>query len=177
MFAHDLHPWLRLDVLQDEIDLSDIVLTQYSLHQQREVDLDLGLSIGENTPVRPNREGAGATPRDPKQELLQEIIQRMNDLFGSEFTDADTANYFKTVQEKIEEDQTAMDQLRHNTREQAMLGLLPDTINHAVIESMQVHEGMAMKLLANPKIAEGFAYLMFDALKAKLEQSSSRPAG
>ncbi|MDM1716892.1 type I restriction endonuclease subunit R [Thiopseudomonas alkaliphila] len=177
VFAHYLHPLLRLDVLQDEIDLSDIVLTQYSLHQQREVDLDLGLSIGENTPVKPNREGAGATPRDPKQELLQEIIQRMNDLFGSEFTDADTANYFKTVQEKIEEDQTAMDQLRHNTREQAMLGLLPDTINHAVIESMQVHEGMAMKLLSNPKIAEGFAYLMFDALKAKLEQSSSRSAG
>ncbi|MEY0842346.1 type I restriction endonuclease subunit R [Providencia rettgeri] len=83
IFAKYLHPLLRLDVVEDEIDLSDVVMTHYRLHEQREADLQLGLMIGEEPkPYLPAaKEGSGAVPKDPKTELLNEIIQRMNDLF------------------------------------------------------------------------------------------------
>ena len=57
-----------------------------------------------------------------------------------------------------------MAQLRNNTKEQAMLGKFPESINEAVIDSMGIHEGMAMKVLSNEVVAKGFAELMFDML-------------
>ncbi|HKM44649.1 MAG TPA: hypothetical protein VJY12_04240, partial [Dysgonamonadaceae bacterium] len=62
------------------------------------------------------------------------------------------------------EDEVAMDQLRSNSKEQAMLGQFPDSINKAVIESMGIHEKMAMKVLSNEAVAQGFVSLMFDVL-------------
>ena len=54
-----------------------------------------------------------------------------------------------------------MNQLRNNTKEQAMLGTFLESINDAVIQSMGIHENMAMKVLSNQAVAKGFVELMF----------------
>ncbi|MDY0206654.1 MAG: DEAD/DEAH box helicase family protein [Pseudomonas sp.] len=167
IFSKYLYPLLRLDAMQDDIDLSDVVMTHYRLHEQREADLQLGNKIGEeqDTYLRPSKEGVGAVPKDPKTELLHEIIERMNDLFIEDgLTEADMLNYANTICGKVSEDEVAMDQLRSNSKEQAMLGQFPDSINKAVIESMGIHEKMAMKVLSNEAVAHGFVSLMFDVL-------------
>lgn len=167
LFAKVLHPLLRLDILEDDVDLSDVVMTHYRLHEQREADLQLGVKIGEEPkPYLPAaKEGSGAVPKDPKTELLNEIIDRMNDLFIEDgLSENDMLNYANTIAGKISENDTVMDQLRSNTKEQAMLGEFPNSINNAVIESMDVHNDMAMKLLSNEAVAKGFAGLMFDVL-------------
>ncbi|BDX01731.1 type I restriction-modification system, restriction (R) subunit [Marinomonas pontica] len=167
IFAKHLHPLLRLDIEENDVDLSDVVMTHYRLHEQREADLQLGNKIGEEPkPYLPTaKEGAGAVPKDPKTELLNEIIERMNDLFIEDgLSENDMLNYANTIAGKISENDTVMDQLRSNTKEQAMLGEFPNSINNAVIESMGVHNDMAMKLLSNEAVAKGFAGLMFDVL-------------
>lgn len=174
IFAKHLHPLLRLDVVEDEIDLSDVVMTHYRLHEQREANLQLGLKIGEEPkPYLPAaKEGTGAAPKDPKTELLNEIIARMNDLFIEDgLSENDMLNYANTIAGKISENEVVMDQLRSNTKEQAMLGQFPESINNAIIESMDVHNDMAMKLLSNEAIAKGFAGLMFDVLMKGLGKS------
>lgn len=174
IFAKHLHPLLRFDIMDDNIDLSDVVMTHYRLHEQREADLHLGHKIGEEpTPyLAPSKEGSGATPKDPKTELLNEIIERMNDLFIEDgLSENDMLNYANTIAGKISENETVMDQLRSNTKEQAMLGEFPNSINNAVIESMDVHNDMAMKLLSNEAVAKGFAGLMFDVLMKGLAKS------
>ncbi|UAA37734.1 type I restriction endonuclease subunit R [Paraneptunicella aestuarii] len=171
IFAKHLYPLLRLDVVEDDIDLSDVVMTHYRLHEQREASLQLGRKVGEKVGEEPPsylpaaKEGTGAVPKDPKTELLNDIIQRMNDLFIEDgLSENDMLNYANTIAGKISENEVVMDQLRSNTKEQAMLGQFPTSINNAIIESMDVHKDMAMKLLSNEAIAKGFAGLMFDML-------------
>mgnify|MGYP000692876000 CR=1 FL=1 len=167
VFAKHLHPLLRFDLIEDEIDLTDVVMTHYRLHEQREVDLELGNRVGEESAsyVSPSKEGAGAAPKDPTTELLNEIIARMNDLFIEDgLSETDMINYANTIAGKVSENDIVMDQLRNNTKEQAMLGQFPESINEAVIESMGIHEKMAMKVLSNEAVAKGFAGLMFDVL-------------
>lgn len=167
LFAKHLAPLLRLDIVDQEIDLSDVVMTHYRLHEQREADLKLGYKRGEEQKhyLPTDKEGIGATPKDPKTELLNEIIERMNDLFVEDgLTEADMLNYANTIAGKVSENGVVMDQLRNNTKEQAMLGQFPESITQAVIESMGVHEQMAMKVLSNDAVAKNFAGLMFDML-------------
>ncbi|CAH7464442.1 type I restriction enzyme, R subunit [Vibrio crassostreae] len=174
IFAKHLHPLLRLDIVEDDVDLSDVVMTHYRLHEQREADLQLGVKIGEEPkPYLPAaKEGSGAAPKDPKTEFLNEIIERMNDLFIEDgLSENDMLNYANTIAGKISENDTVMDQLRSNTKEQAMLGEFPNSINNAVIETMDVHNDMAMKLLSNEAVAKGFAGLMFDVLMKGLGKS------
>ncbi len=167
LFAKHLAPLLRLDIIDQDIDLSDVVMTHYRLHEQREADLKLGYKVGEEQKhyLPTDKEGIGATPKDPKTELLNEIIERMNDLFVEDgLTEADMLNYANTIAGKVSENGVVMDQLRNNTKEQAMLGQFPESITQAVIESMGVHEQMAMKVLSNDAVAKNFAGLMFDML-------------
>lgn len=176
IFAKHLHPLLRLDIAEDDVDLSDVVMTHYRLHEQREANLELGYKVGEEQKhyLSPAKEGTGATPKDPKTELLHEIIQRMNDLFIEDgLSEADMLNYANTIASKVSENEVVMDQLRSNTKEQAMLGQFPESINDAVIESMGIHEKMAMKVLSNEAVAKGFAGLMFDVLVKSMKQSTS----
>ncbi|MGI2169642.1 type I restriction endonuclease subunit R [Shewanella sp. MF05960] len=175
IFAKHLHPLLRFDVMEDDIDLTDIAMTHYRLHEQREAGLQLGHKIGEEPKsyIPQSKEGSGATPKDPKTELLNEIIERMNDLFIEDgLSENDMLNYANAIAGKISENDTVMDQLRSNTKEQAMLGEFPNSINNAVIESMDVHNDMAMKLLSNEAVAKGFAGLMFDMLMKGLNKSA-----
>jgi type I restriction enzyme R subunit len=139
-----------------------------------------GNKVGEEPKpyLAPSKEGSGAAPKDPKTELLNEIIDRMNDLFIEDgLSENDMLNYANTIAGKISENEneneneTVMDQLRSNTKEQAMLGEFPTSINNAVIESMDVHNDMAMKLLSNEAVAKGFAGLMFDVLMKGLGKS------
>jgi type I restriction enzyme R subunit len=151
-------------------------MTHYRLHEQREANLQLGHKVGAEpvSYLAPTKEGSGATPKDAQTELLNEIISRMNDLFVEDgLTEGDMVNYANTIASKVSENETVMDQLRNNTKAQAMLGAFPESINDAVIQSMGVHENMAMKVLSNEAVAKGFAELMFDVLMKGLGKSDS----
>ncbi|MCL1049841.1 hypothetical protein L2755_09430 [Shewanella abyssi] len=151
-------------------------MTHYRLHEKREADLQLGNKVGEEPKpyLVPSKEGSGSAPKDPKTELLNEIIDHMNDLFIEDgLSENDMLNYANTIAGKISENETVMDQLRSNTKEQAMLGKFPTSINDAVIESTDVHNDMAMKLLSNEAEAKGFAGLMFDVLMKRLGKSAN----
>jgi type I restriction enzyme R subunit len=167
IFAKHLHPLLRFDVLQDDIDLSDVAMTHYRLHEQREADLQLGYKVGEEPKpyLAPTKEGSGATPKDAQTELLNEIISRMNDLFVEDgLSEGDMLNYANTLFGKVSEDDIAVDQARNNTKEQAMLGQFPEAINRAIIENLDVNERMGMKALSDEHVAKGLASLVYDMM-------------
>ena len=176
IFAKHLHPLLRFDVLQDDIDLSDVAMTHYRLHEQREADLQLGYKVGEEPKpyLAPTKEGSGATPKDAQTELLNEIISRMNDLFVEDgLSEGDMLSYANTLFNKVSEDEIAVDQARNNTKEQAMLGQFPEAINRAVIESRDVNEKMGMKALTSEHVAKGLASLVYDMLIKEIGKDNS----
>ncbi len=172
IFAKHLHPLLRLDIIEDDVDLSDVVMTHYRLHEQREADLQLGHKIGEEPKqyLPPAKEGSGAAPKDPKTELLNEIIERMNDLFIEDgLSENDMLNYANTIMGKVSENEVAMDQVNNNTKEQAMLGQFPEAIQTAIIDSLDTHNAMAMKALSNELVSKGITSLVFDMLIKRME--------
>lgn len=174
IFAKYLYPLLRFDLVEEEVDLSDVVMTHYRLHEQREADLQLGNKIGEASKsyLPAAKEGSGAAPKDPKTEFLNEIIERMNDLFIEDgLSENDMLSYANTIMGKVAENEVAMDQVKNNTKEQAMLGQFPEAIQTAIIESMETHNEMAMKALSEELVSKGIASLVFDMLMKGLGKS------
>jgi len=175
IFAKHLHPLLRLDIVEDDVDLSDVVMTHYRLHEQREADLQLGNMIGEEPKpyLTAVKEGSGATPKDPKTEFLNEIIQRMNDLFIEDgLSENDMLSYASTLFGKVQDDEVAVNQAKHNTKEQAMLGRFPEIVQTAIIESMETHNAMAMKALSDDAVRKGLSSIVFDMMMRELGKSS-----
>ena len=178
IFAKHLHPLLRLDVIEDDVNLSDVVMTHYRLHEQREADLQLGHKIGEEPApyLAPSKEGSGAVPKDPKTEFLNEIIERMNDLFlGDGLSENDMLSYAQTLFGKVQDDEVTMDQVKNNTKEQAMLGQFPEAIQTAIIESMDTHNTMAMKALSDDTVKNGLANIIFDMFMKGLNKTEEAP--
>lgn len=175
IFAKQLHLLLRLDVLQEDIDLSDVAMTHYRLHEQREADLQLGYKVGEEPKpyLTPTKEGSGATPKDAQTELLNEIISRMNDLFvEDDLSDNDMVSFAQTLYLKVSEDDVAVDQTRNNTKEQVMLGQFPEAINKAIIENLGVHEKMGMRALSDEHVAKELVSLVYDMMVKGISSGS-----
>lgn len=122
--------------MEDEFYLSDAVMTHYRLYEHREADLQLGVKVSkELKPYLPAaKENCEAFPKDPKKKLLNEIIQRMNDLFVEDgVSKSNMLNHVDTIVGKISENEVEMYQLRSNIKKQAMLGQFSESINNAII--------------------------------------------
>ena len=111
-------------------------------------------------------EGLGtAKAKDIKEELISQIISRLNELFISdELTDKDLVNYAYTIRDKVCENKQVMMQITNNSPEQAMLGDFSKTVDDAVMESGKAHQNQMMQLLSDPEKSAGFARVVFDLL-------------
>jgi type I restriction enzyme, R subunit len=166
LYARNLAPLLREQLLdEDDIDLSHVVLSHYRLAKIKQQDMRLEEEEG-SYGLKPG-EGVGtARARDRKEELLSQIIARLNELFVTDhLTEQDLVNYAYTVRDKVKENEKVMSQLANNSDEQAMLGDFPKAVDDAILDSSAAHENQKLQLLADPKKAAAFAKLVFDLLK------------
>ncbi|WP_321404472.1 type I restriction endonuclease [Maridesulfovibrio sp.] len=162
IYARHLQPLLREQHLDEDVDLSDVIMTHYRLSKQREETIKL--QPGENIKIRPTSAVGSRVPRAPKTESLEEIIARMNELFGGDFTDSDGLSYLRTIVDKLRENERVMAQLDNNTPEWAMKGDFPVAVEEAVIDSMETHRDMAMQFLSDEHIQKGLARLILGVL-------------
>ena len=161
LYARNLQPLLRESVdNEDDVDLSNIVMSHYRVSKLYQQDLKLqegsgGLEAGG---------GAGtATPKDIKEELLSKVINRLNEVFaGEDFTDKDMINFQNTIWDKVTENEIVVKQFSNNSTDQIMLGGYPDAAMDALFESQEAYEGMTMHLLSNPDQFKKFIRLMLD---------------
>ena len=166
IYARNLRPMLRESLItEDDIDLNNVVLSHYRLSEIRRQDL----KIMENTAEYKLNPGEGlgtAKAKDIKEELMSQIINRLNELFiTDQLTNKDLVNYAYTIRDKVCENKKVMMQIANNTPEQAMLGDFPKAVDDAVMDSNEAHQNQMMQLLSNPSKAAGFARVVFDLLK------------
>jgi len=164
VFARHLLPNLKTISLEDPIDLSNVEMTHYRLTKQKE-----HLSVAEDTALYSVSGAGSGIAHDPETEKLSTIVQRMNDLFAGELTDNDLLNYANTIKDKIKENDTVMDQLHNNSKEQALLGDFKEVLNDAVINSLDISQDMATQVLSKENIRNGFAKLLLDMIYSELE--------
>ncbi|MEL7500035.1 MAG: DEAD/DEAH box helicase family protein [Planctomycetota bacterium] len=166
LYARHLAPLLRQESPDDEpIDLSSVDLSHYRLSKIKQQDLML-VKDGSGG-VSPGAPGGGK-PRNKKEELLSNIISRLNELFITDgLTDQDLINYAYTIRDKVRENDKVMDQIANNSPEQALLGDFGVALDDAVMDSSDAHQNQMTQYLNSPEIQEKFRRIIFDLLLAK----------
>ncbi|MCL6415516.1 DEAD/DEAH box helicase family protein [Aestuariirhabdus sp. Z084] len=166
LYARNLRPMLReVQDQDDEIDLSNVVMSHYRLSKIRQQDLML-MEDSPDYKLEPGGSLGTAKAKDKKEEFLSQIVQRLNELFVTDdLTDDDMVNYAYTVRDKVKENALVMNQLANNTAEQAMLGDFPKAVDDAILNSSEAHQIQMVQLLSNPDKAARFSQLIFDLLK------------
>lgn len=165
-FARLLRNQLR-GVSPENIDLSGLRLTHYKL--QKGTTIAGGLSDDESEEdavLRPVTGLGTGDPRDRERAFLSEIIQRMNDLFGTQLSDEDKVAFAQHISSKLRENETVMAQVNNNTRDQAMKADLPDAATTAIVEAMTSHKALSERLLSDQDTMKGFMSILYDMLKS-----------
>ena len=160
VFARHLRPLLRVERLDEDVDISSLQMTHYRLKKIAEYELNLKDGDGDYQLKGVDGLGSGQA-RDPEKEALSAIIARLNELFAGEtLTDNDRLNYMHTIKDKVLENEHVVQQIDNNTPDQVMIGDFPTAVMDAVMESLQTHNGLASQLLQNPMLSKEFATLL-----------------
>ena len=170
LYARTLRPMLRENFIEeDDIDLSNVSMSHYRLSLIRQQDLKLKEDSEGKYQIQPGDAVGTAKSRNREEELLSQIIERLNEVFITDnLTDKDMLNYAYTVRDKLAENATVMQQIAVNTAEQAMLGDFPKAMDDAILDSSAAHQEQMMQLLSDPAKAHMFAQVIFDMLSARV---------
>ncbi len=146
---------------------SDVRLTHYRLQKLGEQKLDL--ASGDVVVLPPVTEaGTGKTDAD-EQKRLSEIVDRMNDLFSGDLSEADLVGYVTTLKGKLLENETLAEQARNNTARQFELGDFKDILTDIIIESQEGHNKIADQFLKDERI-----FTAMQAMLAKMVYTALR---
>ena len=154
-FVKALIPNLKTNETKDPINIADVVLAHYQLHQQENTHMTL---VGQEELTATI--GGGASAKDPEEEFLSQIIAQINDLFKNDHAH----NYVFGIIDKIKEDTHTMDQMKNNSKEQAMEGGFKEAMKTAVIETLDEHQNMATQVLGlgNEKVCQAVANIVYE---------------
>ena len=148
-FCRALLPYLRADRQRETVRLGDAVALEYYRLQQVSSG---AIRLGDDDAhvVGPSAVGTG-TPEEPTAPL-SEIIQQLNDRFGTSFTEADRLFF-----EQIEKDSVGVDYVRRialaNNFEKFDLGIR-DRIRKVIIDRMAENDAIAARCLNDPEFEE-----------------------
>ncbi|MDR5873440.1 type I restriction endonuclease subunit R [Vreelandella gomseomensis] len=168
VFAKHLHPLLRTDRLLegDPLDVSELSLDSYRLTKRAEQQLNLGEKEGDYG-LKPITEVGSGKPHDPETQQLNEIIERLNDLYGGDISDEDKLHFANGIADRIERDDAVMAQINHHDDHQVMHGLFPKRVTDAVMDAMNDHEKLTMPLLEDEETGRQFALLILKLLAGR----------
>jgi type I restriction enzyme R subunit len=166
LFCRHLQPLLRETKEQkEEVDLSNVDLTHYRMNIIRQGNLGLH-EQEEAYGLDPANDLGSGRNKDKKKELLSVIVEKFNEVFEADgLTDADMINYVQTVVDKVKENTSVMDQVKNNSKEQAMPGDFQGAVEDAVIASDEIRQEIVTQYLYSKQVQTGFANMIFDMLK------------
>lgn len=172
MFAKLLAPLLRIEAdKKDIVDLSELELTHYRLRKQREQQLRLDDEEGKYG-LDPATDVGTAAPHDPEAVLLQELIEKLNDLHGSDVHSDDQVRFLDEQADRAMRVETAVEQVGNNTEDQAMLGVLPKIIQDNLLDSMNDHSKMVEMIFSSPEYQDAFNRAVYQVVARRIREKS-----
>ena len=129
---------------KDDIDLSSLSLVAVRQIDKGAVDIDLGARVG----LQGMTAAGSDTKKDPKLVALQEVLDRLNELFGAEeFSQSQPKSFVEALLERMLEDDRLVQQAKVNSLRQ--FAESPD-FDEAVVDAVSDNQG------AHNKIADYF---------------------
>lgn len=147
IFFKLLHPLLIYGREREGIDLSALRLTAYTIKSLANSKLNLG--TGEAVKIKPTQETGSGQVQDKQKVALQELIERVNDLFSGDLTEGDKLVYVNNaLKGKLLEDEELIAQAVNNSKEQfAASPDLDKRLEDAIIVTMAVFDVMGKQAL------------------------------
>ncbi len=173
MFYKRLILLLEFERERDGIDLSRVMLTHHTLRNAGKRNLLLG---GDDSPtLKPLTDAGSGSVQEKEKALLEEIISKVNDLFGADTTDGDKLVYVNSViKGKLMESETLIQQASNNSKEQfANSPDLGQEIVHAIMDALEAHSSMSRQALESEKVRLGLKDVLlgpaglYESLRAK----------
>lgn len=140
IFLRLLERVIRTDSVSVEIDLADVVLKKIKHTEGAKIDISLGEKTGLRTITAV---GTGKTP-DPVMIAFQAVIDRLNDLFGADFSRTQVEGFVDTLGAVLLEDESLVEQALTNSRQQFLESPdLSDAVVDAVFANQESHNAIA----------------------------------
>jgi type I restriction enzyme, R subunit len=117
----------------------------------------MALAAGENPKLEPITEAGSGSVQEKQKARLNEIIQRVNDLFEGELTNQDKLVYVNNViMGKLLDNETLKQQATNNTKEQfANSPDLKSELMNAIIGALKAHTAMSTQALGSETVRNG----------------------
>ena len=147
----------------ENVDLVGLVLTGFEIKGKTEPQ-----APDEKTPIlKPVGPGGGGGGDDPK--FLQEVIAKLNALFGDVAPLKDQATFVNHITSIARENDVVMAQVENSqSRELALKGNLPGAVQQGVVRALTSHQKLATLLLKSDKPAwAGLTDVIYDLLRAR----------
>lgn len=162
-FGKNLMPRIAERAGSSLLDLnSDVRLTHYRLQKQTEQVLDLNLGVA--IKLKPASDTGSGHALTDEQRKLAEIVEKMNDLFAGELTDADLVGYVTMIKGKLLESDKLAEQAANNTAEQFAMGDFKEVLTDLVIEGQEAHNKIADQLLKDERTFAAIQSVLSDVI-------------
>ena len=174
-FCRMLLPRLQGKAGGDEALDASVRLAGYKVVNEKEHQLDL--EAGKTVLMKPMGGGEGQTWDDP-DERLSIIIQKMNEVFSGNLSEADFRGYATTLISKMVADPTLREQAQANDTVDAFAnGAYEGKLNLAVVDALESHNAMADQALRHEKVFKSLAGLLVGEVYRQLRQPSQGVVG
>jgi type I restriction enzyme R subunit len=162
IFYKRLLPLLEFGREREGIDLSKLVLVRHHLTDKGARALPLG--TGENPKLAPIAETGSGMVQEQQKVYMAELIDKLNELFGSDTTEQDQLSYVNsTIFGKVVESSTLQQQASNNSKEQfANSPDLKNELQSAIIESYDAHSSMSTRALNSPIVLRGILDILLN---------------
>jgi len=162
IFYKRLIPLLDFERERTGIDLSKVQLTHHSLKDKGASAL--GLAPGKDLPLPPITEAGAGAVHEKEKARLADLIERINELFSGELTEADKLVYVRDVlRTKLLELPRLQQQAANNSLEQFRSS--PDlsaALEGAIMDAYDAHTTMSQEALSSKAIRAGLLELLLD---------------
>lgn len=160
IYLRNLDRVIQPDNYTAPIDLSDVVLKKVKQVDRGRVDIGLGVRVG----LSGLTAAGSGEKRDPKMVAFQQVLDRLNDLFGSEdFTENQRASFLEALLRSLLDDPALVQQAKVNSAKQFTESPdFDDAVTGAVADNQGAHQKMSDYFFTN---APGRTHLISDIAK------------
>jgi type I restriction enzyme R subunit len=162
IFYKRLLPLLEFGREREGIDLSKVVLTRHKLlHKGKQ---SMALHEGETPKLEPITEAGSGGVQEKTKVYMAELIEKLNELFGSETTEQDQLVYVnQVIRGKMLESEKLRQQAANNTKEQfANSPDLDAELMNAILDALDAHNSMSKKAIDSENVRKGLKNILLN---------------
>lgn len=149
---------------QEEIDLSGVLLTGYTIRPVNESGDDNTDETKPLTPIGPYTN----EPRPEMPEHLRVILEKISNFAGDIVSEKDAVKYCNSISDKIRQNDRVMVQVENNDKENARKGLFESAVHGAVVDLFEEYKKLTQAVLVDSNKKDELMDIVLMLLKEKL---------